>query len=626
MHRRSHLAGLAALAATTSLAAALAGAPAHAGSTAPADQTPGARFTAPVYQQSMGKPGHAGVYAWGAATAADGTILVGDYWNYTVRRYSTDGRLLQSISSKGTGFGQNMAPHGVAVSPVDGSIYLVDMNAPWEIDRFDAAGIPIGTIKTFVPGATVPYPYVTRVAVNSKGELVAVTSHNVGTSTGEFQHRVVVYSPEGQYLRHFGENGTADGKLGLTRGIDVGPDDEIYLADSAKHKVQVFSSDGRFLRSFGAGRFRGDMRGVRVDKARGVVYVVDAAGSQIEKFRLDGTWLTAWGSEGTGPGQFRDGGRELAIGANGDVYAPDFGGNRVHVFSPTGQHRWTFPSPAPQPADDGFNQAQDVSVSPDGRTVWTADTYNHRVQRWTPDGMVRRVLGFRGSTDPYALNYPRGVEVDRRTGDVLVLNSRQGNVKRYSAEGRHKATFGSWGRESGQLNLPRGLDTDAAGRIYVADSNNRRVQVFTAAGQPLREMPCGGPPVSGVGPQLLMGCTGVTVDGAGVVYAAAVTEHAVHRWAADGTPLPSIGTLGSRPGQLRAPYDVAVHDGRLYVSESGNNRVSVFTLDGTYLGRFGSRGDGPGQLRTPRGLDVDDAGRLYVMDSQNERVQVWQLR
>lgn len=577
-------------------------------------------WSAPAFSHSIGQPGHAGVYAWGAATAKDGSILVGDYWNYTIRRYSTDGRLLQSISTKGTGPGQNMAPHGLAVDPNDGSVYVADMNAPWEIDKFDASGRYLLTIKTFVFGVTVPYPYVTRIAVNSQGLVYATSSHNVPTT---FSHKVVVYNPDGSYHSSFGTNGTADGQLGLLRGIEIGPDDEVYVADAGKGKIQVFSADGRFLRAFGAGRFGGDMRGLRVDKVRGWLYAVDAANSQIEKFSLDGTWLAGWGSEGTGPGQFRDGGRDLALDAAGNVYAPDFGNYRVNVYTSSGAFLRSWPSPVPAPRPDGFNQAQDVVVRPDGSSLYTADTYNHRVQRFRPSGALVRTWGFRGSTGPDAMNYPRGTAVDPTNGDVLVLNSRQGNVKRYSASGVYKSQFGSWGTGPGQYNLARGISTDGT-RVYIADSNNRRIQVTDRAGRVLLTMPCGGAP-TGTGPQLLAGCTGITTDPAGNIYAAAVTEHVVYKWSPDGRLLDRIGGLGSGRGQLRAPYDVAVHGGLLYVSESNNNRVSVLGLDGSFVGSFGTKGNGPGQMNTPRGISIDRSGTVYLMDSQNERVLVFRV-
>jgi tripartite motif-containing protein 71 len=578
-----------------------------------------AEFAAPSYVRAIGHSGHAGVYAWGAATAADGSIFIGDYWNYTVRRYSKGGTLLQSISAKGSGPGQNLAPHGLAVDPRDGAMYVADLNAQ-EIDKFDAQGNHVRSFSTYVPGVTVPYPYVTRLAVNSEGLVYAVSSHNLPPT---YSHRIVVFNPDGTYRSSFGTNGNAPGQLGLVRGIDIGPDDEVYLGDTGKGAVQVFSKTGTYLRTIGAGRFNGDMRGVRVDKARGWLYVVDTDASQIEKFTLAGTRLATWGSEGTGPGQFRDGGRDLAIDGDGNVHAPDFGNFRVNVYSPTGTFLRTYPSPAPPPPADGFNLAQDVAVRPDGASLYTADTYNHRVQRFDGEGNVQNVWGFRGSTAPEAMNYPRGVAVDPGTGEVLLLNSREGNIKRYSASGAFVAQYGSWGSGAGQYNLPRGISTDGT-RIYVADSNNRRVQILSRTGAHVRTMPCG-VPASGSGTQLLSGCTGITTDADGNIYAAAVSENKIYKWSAAGALLAKFGVAGSANGQLRAPYDVAIHDGLLYVSESNNHRISAYTLNGAFAGSFGSQGSGDGQLWTPRGISIDADGTIYVMDSQNERVQVYQI-
>ncbi|MEY2425608.1 MAG: tripartite motif-containing protein 71, partial [Actinomycetota bacterium] len=123
-----------------------------------------AAFVAPRYVRTIGQPGHAGVYAWGAATAADGTILIGDYWNYQVRRFDTEGNLLQSFGSKGKGPDQNLAPHGVGVSPVDGTIYVSDLNAG-EIDVYN----PDGTYRSsFINRECAQcYGYTPRIAVNS---------------------------------------------------------------------------------------------------------------------------------------------------------------------------------------------------------------------------------------------------------------------------------------------------------------------------------------------------------------------------------------------------------------------------------------------------------------------------
>jgi len=606
----------------------LAAAIAVIGGLAPQPPVLAATFVPPAVVRTIGGPGHAGVYAWGAATAKDGTILIGDYWNYVIRRYSTTGQLLQTFSSKGSALGQNQAPHGLAVDPNDGSIYEADMNAPREVDKFDANGNPVRTISMNVPGVTVPYAYVTHIAVNRQGWLYAVSSHNVPLT---FQNRIVVFNPDGTYRFSFGTNGTADGQFGLLRGIGIGPNDEVYVADTGKGKVQVFSRDGVFLRSFGQGRFTGDMRGVTVDADDGWVYVSDTNGNQVEKFDLSGNWLATWGSKGTGNGQFGDGPREIAIGPDNNVFVTDFGNNRVNVYTPTGAFVRFFPNPPTPPPDGGFNLPAGVAVSPNGANVYVADTFNHRIQRFSPAGNFVGKWGTLGKvapgqpSEPYSLNYPRGVAVEPGTGDVWVANSRQGDIKRYSSTGTFKSSFGLWGTASGQYQLPRGIAVGSDDRVYIADSNNKRVQVTTKTGAVLQSLPCG-IGATGTGNGLLQGCTGVAVDSGGNIYAAAVSENAVYKWNSAGVLVAKWGTTGSSNGQLRGAYGVAIFGGNVYVSEMFNNRVSVFDTDGTFVGKFLTRGSDPGQVVEPAGISVDGAGNLYVTDGKNERVNVYKIQ
>lgn len=578
-----------------------------------------AAWTAPAYVRSVGHPGHAGLYAWGAATAPDGTILIGDYWNYAVRRYSTDGVLLQTLSSRGLADGQNSAPHGIAVDPVDGSVYIADMNHPTRrIIKLRADGSFDRNINTYVFGVTVPYAYVTHITVGPDGDLYAVSSHNVPYLFAS----VLVFSPDGTFKRAITGVGTAPGQLGLIHGIAVDAASNVYLADATKGVVQVFDATGTFVRTIGArgkgpGRFVGDMRGLAVDDVNGWLYASDSAASQIEKFTLDGTYVATLGSEGTGPGQFRDGGRELAVGKDGTLYAPDFGNYRVLTFAPSGAFVGAVPAVAPPPPPGGFNQAQGLAVNKATGAVFVADTYNHRIQQFDAAGEFVRTWGYRGSTGPVALNYPRGVAVDPARGDVWIANSRQGNVKRYSATGVYRSAFGSWGTGTGQYQLARGL-TITGNRIYHADSNNNRLVATTLTGTVLWSAPCGTNFIPGQGPGLQEGCTGLDVDAAGNIYAAAVSEQALYKFSPGGTLLQKY--TGSN---LRGPYDIAIRGSLMYVTESNANKVTVLTLGFVKQGSFGTRGSEPGQFLTPRGIDVDNACNIYVMDSVNERVQVF---
>jgi len=122
-----------------------------------------------------------------------------------------------------------------------------------------------------------------------------------------------------------------------------------------------------------------------------------------------------------------------------------------------------------------------------------------------------------------------------------------------------------------------------------------------------------------------VGCTGVTVDSAGDVYAAVPEANLVDVFSPTGKLLRTIGSTAPG-GALGKPYDVAISpDGStLYVTEVSKNCVAAFTLTGAYLGSWGKKGTANGDLDQPMGISVDSAGRIYVNDYANDRIEVFQ--
>jgi tripartite motif-containing protein 71 len=587
----------------------------------------GASFATPAWQRQIGRPGHAFVYPWGMATAIDGTILTSDYNNYRIRRFSPDGAWLQDISSLGSGPGQTNQPYGIAVDPNDGSIYLADV-VNNEIDKFNAAGKWQFAIKPSAPDLG-PYVYTPRLAVNSLGWVYVVSSHNL---TPDWPHRVLVYDQAGTLMNEFGSNGTGDGQFNVMRGIGIGPGDEVFVADNGNRRIQVFDRDGHFLRKFGRGgsqpgQFGYDMRGIAVDKDNGWVYVSDASQGQVEKFDLQGQYVTTIGAPGQDPGQL-GGPREVTVGLDHNLYVADYTYWRINVYAPDGTFLREIPNPAvPAPAG-GFNQAEDVAVDPSSGAVYVSDTFNHRIQKFSSTGQFQMMWGFRGRNDPNAMDYPRGIAVDPATGNVWLDNTRSGNIKAYTSSSGFIGQFGSQGSALDQFFYARGIWVGADGRVLVPDSFNFRLKIMDQSGHNLvSPPPCGVyPPLGTTPPSLLGGCTGVTQDAAGNIYAAAPSEQVVYKFDSAGNLLTKFGTpntAGTADGQFNQPYDVAVYGDRLYVSEVGNNRISVLGLDGTFIGKWGSGGKAHGQFLSPSGLAVDASGRIYVMDKGNERIEVF---
>jgi DNA-binding beta-propeller fold protein YncE len=129
----------------------------------------------------------------------------------------------------------------------------------------------------------------------------------------------------------------------------------------------------------------------------------------------------------------------------------------------------------------------------------------------------------------------------------------------------------------GRLHYP----TDLAwsdGTLVVADAYNNRIQVFSEDGQPLdRWGGIFGSGVPGSGRGSFRVATGVAIDGSSRVYVADFQNHRIQVFSREGAFLTAFGSHGSDPGQFNRPTDLDFGpDGRIYVVDSGNDRIQVF--------------------------------------------------
>ncbi|MCB0217125.1 MAG: TIGR03663 family protein [Chloroflexi bacterium] len=174
---------------------------------------------------------------------------------------------------------------------------------------------------------------------------------------------------------------------------------------------------------------------------------------------------------------------------------------------------------------------------------------------------------------------------------------------------------------------PKGIAVDDAGRLYVVDHENARILIFDAEGRAIGELAAGelrdtngAPSAWGVG---------VAPDGS-AVYVADTWNHRVLKFV-DGQQTAQWGTFGTPPSPGEAldlmygPRDVAVDaQGRVYVADTGNKRISIFDADGNGIGFIGGPGLEPGQFDEPSSVAIDPAtGNIFVADLWNLRVQVF---
>ena len=212
---------------------------------------------------------------------------------------------------------------------------------------------------------------------------------------------------------------------------------------------------------------------------------------------------------------------------------------------------------------------------------------------------------------------PQGIAVDA-AGRVYVADSSNNRIQVFDAAGNFINTWGTQGPGNGQFNAPHGVAVDSAGNVYVADTSNYRIEKFDSAGTYLTQW--GGPGGTAGGRFDLP--DGVAVDGAGNVYVSDGNNDRVQKFDSNGGFLTLWGTTGTGPGQFRSPFGIATDAaGNVYVADTSNHRIQKFDPNGAFLAQIGSVGSGDGQISGPYGVNVDPLGNVFVTDTGNYRLQ-----
>ena len=279
------------------------------------------------------------------------------------------------------------------------------------------------------------------------------------------------------------------------------------------------------------------------------------------------------GMAGSAPGQLNRP-LGLAVSSDGTIYVAEESNNRISVFDNSGE----FSSVMGQvEAGSLLTRPNAVALGPDGN-IYVADTWNYQVKVMSPEGEVINQWGEPGEyglaakTDPvYGFWGPRDIVVDQ-AGRVYVADTGNKRVRVYSSDGVFIRDIGSGGSNPGQLDEPAGLALHPDGRLFVADYWNRRISVFASDGEFRYSFP-------------------------------------VRAW---------YDEQGNRPYlAVDAQRDM------IYVTDPDAGRVLVYDTTGNCLGSFGQpsrEGVDATQFRTTAGIATDAQGNVYVSDSGTGRV------
>jgi tripartite motif-containing protein 71 len=354
-------------------------------------------------------------------------------------------------------------------------------------------------------------------------------------------------------------------------GVAVGPDGSVYVTDSENHRIQKFDSNGNIIRKWGSYcNIDSDGDGI-VDQScdgqfnypysiavgsDGSVYVADSENHRIQKFDSNGTFITKWGSycqadtnwdgipdQSCNDGQFNYPGA-VAVGADGSVYVAD-GNHRIQKFDSNGTFitKWgsycnidsDWDGIPDQPCEGQFYYPSGIAIGIDG-SVYVVESGNARIQKFDSNGTFIT-----------------------KWGSYCNIDSDWDGIPDQLCEG-------------GQFADPYGIAISPDGSLYVADSQNNRIQKFDSSGNFLMKWGSGG--------------------------------------------------AGNDNGEFNTPFGVTIgNDGSIYITDSGNSRIQKFDSNGDFITKWGSVGNGDGQFDWPAGIASGADGSVYVADSYNNRIQ-----
>lgn len=240
--------------------------------------------------------------------------------------------------------------------------------------------------------------------------------------------------------------------------------------------------------------------------------------------------------------------------------------------------------------------------------------FTARIQVYDING---KYLGPTWTTPDYRNGRPSGLSIDR-DGHLLVSDSHYATVRIYSAQGEELKSFGPNSGVPGGIGYISDVVQDADGYFYLSEfGEHNRIIKLGSDGHFIHSWGS-----NGTGPGEFGRIRALCLGPDGDLYVVDSTNHRIQVYTKDGVPVRTIGGPGTAAGQFSYPHDMAFNAaGDMLVVERGNHRVQKLTRDGKSLGIWGGPGREPGQLHEPWALAIDSKGGVHVVDTENHRVQ-----
>ncbi len=306
----------------------------------------------------------------------------------------------------------------------------------------------------------------TKLTFAIAGAILVVALVAVFIIWGPSLRRPDLPAPHASYVRSLGESGP--GRLSLPIGVAVSEAEEVFVSSSGDHRIVVFSQNGNFVRSFGGeGTGEGQLeRPMHISIGPdGLLYVTEYLNDRISVFKLDGTFVRYLKAKGLdAPGG-------VAVDDKGTVYIANFYKHDILLLSSEGKLIGKLGRPGRVRRGE-LHYPTDLAFAPDG-SLWVADAYNNRLQRFV-NGQSTDIVGWDLGLRVFGFRVAAGVGVDR-VGRVYGADFGHNKVRVFDGNGTPIETFGRPGRGAGEFDRPEDVAVYDR-RIYVTDFGNNRLQ------------------------------------------------------------------------------------------------------------------------------------------------------
>jgi DNA-binding beta-propeller fold protein YncE len=321
--------------------------------------------------------------------------------------------------------------------------------------------------------------------------------------------------------------------------------------------------------------------------------------------------VAVFGQQGQGSLRFP---QAVAVDGQGDVWVADQYSSVVQRFTPRGRFLSQFGSYGDGPGELG--SVGGLAVDARGN-IDVLDSSHDRVEQFTPRGALVRQWGSAGNARGQFLLGDRspvaGGGLAAFGHAIYVADTNNDRVEQFTLDGRFVRAFGM-----GRLRRPQGVAA-ARDRVVVADDRDHRIIEFDAAGHIRRTAGS-----RGIGAGRFRFPYDVSLDAAGDTWVVDNNGHRVVELDPALRAMGAVGGLGAQPGQFAYPRSLAVDPltGRVYVADTANNRIQVLGADRGPVDAWGVSGRGPGNLTLPSDVAVDDQDHVAVADTVDDRIEL----